>query len=126
MLKHLLLISLGAALGASSRYLLSRLLWNWPSFVSTFAVNIVGSLALGVWLGSRFGKTIESSSSSLSLQLFITVGFLGSFTTFSTFAKDIVNLASDSLFRSCILAMVQLVLGVFAFSLGAYTGRLLH
>ena len=54
----------------------------------TFAVNVIGSLALG-WLATIF---IDRSEISGALRLGIVVGFLGAFTTFSTFSYESVQL----------------------------------
>lgn len=84
-------IGLGAALGANARYLMS--LWlaeilgeRFP--FGTLAVNASGSLLLGflVAAGSHY------LALSPQLRLLVMVGFLGSFTTFSTFAVESVAL----------------------------------
>ena len=84
-------IGLGAVLGANARYFVS--LWlaaklgaEFP--YGTLAVNISGSLLLGflVAAGSHY------LALSPQLRLMMMVGFLGSFTTFSTFAVDSIAL----------------------------------
>jgi len=86
----LLVIAIGGALGAASRYLVS----GWVQQMATgffpwgtVVVNVSGSIALGfalVWL--------EGTVASARLREFVAIGFLGSFTTFSTFSYEAVSL----------------------------------
>ncbi|MHB2264723.1 fluoride efflux transporter CrcB [Aliihoeflea sp. PC F10.4] len=84
---HLLIVAAGGALGAGLRHLvnLAALRWFGPGFpLGTLTVNILGCLAMGVFvemLARRFGGSAE-------LRLFIATGFLGGFTTFSAFSLD--------------------------------------
>ena len=75
-----LLVALGAALGAPARLLVSR---RWPGRPGTLLVNVVGSLLIGVVAGR--------ADSTYAL---VAVGFCGSFTTFSTFAVEAVETVS--------------------------------
>ena len=80
------LIFVGGGLGAGSRFFLSNILNNLSIFgfaASTLLINIVGCLLIGFLMS-------EEILSSKSLQLFFGVGFLGSFTTFSTFTKEAI------------------------------------
>ena len=81
-----LLIFIGGGLGAGSRFFLSNLLGNSSIFgfaISTFIVNIIGCFLIGFFMA-------ENLEFSKSLQLFFVIGFLGSFTTFSTFTKEAI------------------------------------
>jgi len=86
-LTELLIISLGAIVGANARYLLSRLAVKHlgPVFpYSTLFINIVGSLIVGffvVW-------TTERVLADPRWRLLVVVGFCGSFTTFSSYAFE--------------------------------------
>ena len=88
---NILLVAVGGAVGASLRHLVNlgsvRLVG--PNFPwGTMAINIVGSLAMGLfagWLGRRSGASNE-------LRLFIATGILGGFTTFSAFSLDVAVL----------------------------------
>ncbi|WP_210404190.1 fluoride efflux transporter CrcB [Chroococcidiopsis sp. TS-821] len=80
-------ISLGAIPGALSRYYLMLYLvqrWgnNFP--YGTLAINLSGALLMGFFTTLFIEQVITSSK----LQLLITTGFLGSYTTFSTYALD--------------------------------------
>ena len=89
----LLVVASGGALGAVARYLAS----GWVQDVTggffpwgTFAVNATGSLLLGfsmVWL--------QSTAASPETRQFISIGFLGSFTTFSTFSFEAAAMLRD-------------------------------
>ena len=86
MLVNLALVALGGGIGAALRYLtylgVGRLAGGYPW--ATLTVNIVGSLLMGLLIGwlMRRGGTGEG------LRLFVGVGILGGFTTFSAFSLD--------------------------------------
>lgn len=89
---NLLSVMLGGALGAGARHLVGRaaLLLLGPAYpFGTLVVNIVGGLAMGLLAGSllRLGAQGEA------WRLFVGVGVLGGFTTFSSFALDTVVIA---------------------------------
>lgn len=89
---HLFLVMLGGALGAGARHLVGRavLAWLAPAFpIATMAINIAGGLLMGLLAGSlvRLGVAGEG------WRLFLGVGVLGGFTTFSSFSLETVTLA---------------------------------
>lgn len=75
-------IGLGGGIGALLRYGVMQILPQTPLPIDIFAINIVGSFAIAVIMTAvaEFGIPAER------LRLFLTVGVLGGFTTFSTFA----------------------------------------
>jgi CrcB protein len=84
---HLILVAVGGAIGASLRHLVNlgslRLLGTTYPW-GTMAINVAGSLAMGIFielLARRFNASNE-------LRLFIATGILGGFTTFSAFSLD--------------------------------------
>jgi CrcB protein len=114
----LLAVSLGGAAGAVSRYLttgwvqdLTGTFFPW----GTLTVNVCGSLALGfvlVWL--------QSTVSSPELRELIAIGFLGSFTTFSTFSYEALALVRDrEWWQAGGYTLGSVVLGLLAVALGA-------
>jgi fluoride exporter len=119
------LIAAGAALGANARYLV--LLWAAGRFglgypYGTFLVNISGSFVLGFLLAFTAGRLALSANTAL----FIGVGFLGSYTTFSTFAaENILLLQGDSYWYGITNIVGQNLLSLLAVALGLYLGRLL-
>ena len=87
----LLAIGIGGACGSISRFLVAREMGRrLGDFLpyGTLAVNVLGSLALG-WLATVFLDRPEINN---ALRLGIAVGFLGAFTTFSTFSLESVQL----------------------------------
>lgn len=89
-----LLISLGAILGANARYLVGvwavdRLGLGFP--YGTLLVNISGSFVLGFLIAALEGRLPISSD----LRFFLGVGFLGAFTTFSSFTVETLLLLRD-------------------------------
>ena len=86
-----LTIAIGGGLGSVARFVISRemenLLGSYLPY-GTLTVNVVGSLALG-WFATVF---IERPEISSAIRLGLTVGFLGAFTTFSTFSYESLQL----------------------------------
>jgi CrcB protein len=86
-----LLAAVGGALGALARWGLAEALphspadWPW----ATLLVNLLGCLLIGVLLAVLLARFPESPW----LRPFLAVGVLGGFTTYSTFAVDVVRLA---------------------------------
>tara|TARA_B100000287_G_C20107171_1_gene572825 strand:- start:115 stop:492 length:378 start_codon:yes stop_codon:yes gene_type:complete len=89
--RALLLVAVGGALGAIARYLSTSMLpieTHW----STLAINLTGSLLLGIIAGGLHGSGLISDE----LLLLLGTGILGAFTTMSTFSIDVMKLVDDS------------------------------
>lgn len=86
-------IALGGALGAPARYGVAQLIHVAPNSFpwATFWTNISGSFALGLILA----LLLERFPPSRYLRPFVATGFLGAYTTYSTFAVETVLLAKD-------------------------------
>jgi CrcB protein len=97
MLKLILAIGTGSFIGGVSRYLLSRFIQQhvWTSFpLGTLVVNLTGCFLIGLFYSiSDRGGLISSE-----LRMFLTVGFCGGFTTFSTFANENIAMLRDGNF----------------------------
>lgn len=88
---HILLVAIGGATGSVARYLtglaMTRLLG--PAFPwGTITVNIVGSFAIGI-LTELVARKLAAP---MEMRLLLVVGFLGGFTTFSSFSLDTLAL----------------------------------
>lgn len=114
----LLAVASGGAFGAVSRYLAS----GWVQELTggffpwgTFAVNVAGSLLLGfalIWL--------QGTVVSAEMRELVTIGFLGSFTTFSTFSYETVAMLRDGeWWRAGGYAAGSVALGLVAVVAGA-------
>lgn len=118
----ILYIAIGGALGAVARYGLTQasLRMFGPSFpVGTMSANVLGSFLMGLLAGYILTKT---SGVSESLRLFLGVGLLGGFTTFSAFSLDSFILLEKKAYGaffgyvggSVIIALAALALGLWA------------
>ena len=115
-----LAIAVGGSLGAVSRYWVSDTTYHWlgQNFpYGTLMVNLLGSLVmrfLWVLLLHRFEVSEE-------LRQGLLIGFLGSFTTFSAFALDVLHLTmGDEILK----AILYILLSVLLCILGAWAGLL--
>lgn len=103
----LLVIALGGGLGALSRYAVGVLLPIGAFPWATFAVNVLGCLLIGVLMV----LINEVWSVHRLLRPFIGVGFLGGFTTFSTYAVEFAELLRPGSVLLAGLYLVGTVLG---------------
>ena len=120
---HIILsIACGGAIGAVSRYILSSVVQNMTSNSFPYGMllcNILGSMILGI----LYDSLSKGSFFSENIKLFIQVGILGSFTTFSAFSlesflmfeKGDYNSAIIFILLSVILSIGGLVSGIFFF-----------
>lgn len=94
MIKNILLIGLGGGLGSIARYLCHR--WIGVNYLhsfpwGTFAVNITGCFAIGIF----WGLTFKSFDNNESWKLFLMTGLCGGFTTFSAFTIEGIGLLKE-------------------------------
>jgi len=118
---NILIVAFGGGLGAVCRYCLSKVLSEHGSNyipLGTITVNLVGSFLIGFLFEAFAVYEVRPAT-----RLFLTTGFLGGFTTFSTYALESVNLLRerqylrgflDIAFHD-VLGLVMVVLGVLAF-----------
>jgi CrcB protein len=91
-MQALILVGLGGAIGAVLRYLTGVAVgqfWRDPFPLATLLVNIGGSLAMGLLVG-WLARSLPAGQNEI--RLFVAVGVLGGFTTFSAFSLDVVTL----------------------------------
>lgn len=118
-------VAAGGALGAVARHATIKgamVLWgvNYP--YGTLAVNIGGSLLMGLMVGI-FAKMLPVND---AVRAFVAVGFLGSYTTFSTFSLDVVTLFQrGETFQVALYIMASVTLSVLALIGGLALARII-
>ncbi|WP_367898422.1 fluoride efflux transporter CrcB [Leptospira sp. WS58.C1] len=117
---NFLLVGLGGFFGSVCRYMISQTFPKDSGLfpISTFVVNILGSLLIGVFYGLAQGKISEE------VRLFATVGFCGGFTTFSAFAlENLKLLQSGSYFSFFAYIVLSTTICITAVFLGVYLSK---
>lgn len=119
MIRILLLIGSGSFLGGISRYLTSRYIQEHVLSVfpfGTFVVNILGCFLIGLF----FGISERAEVFSVETRMFLTVGFCGGFTTFSTFSNESLAMIRDgNILYVAFYAGGSVILGILATYLGS-------
>ena len=120
---NIVYIAAGGALGAVMRYLVST---GIHSFLGrgfpygTLTVNVLGSFMMGF----LFIYLLERSSLGPEWRALILIGFLGAFTTFSTFSIETLNLIeSGAMARAMANILVSVITCILATWLGVILGR---
>jgi CrcB protein len=112
---NILLVAIGGALGSVCRYLMSSAVLRWialPLPAGTFAVNIVGCLLFGAIAGAADGRVMLGQP----VRLFLLVGVLGGFTTFSSYVNESALLLREGqLLWGALNLAGQVVSGLAAF-----------
>ncbi|MBJ3784151.1 fluoride efflux transporter CrcB [Devosia sediminis] len=91
-MQALVLVGLGGAIGSMARYGMSVLIgrfWSGSFPLATLLVNITGSMAMGLLIGFLV-RTLPASGPDI--RLFVGIGVLGGFTTFSSFSLDTISM----------------------------------
>lgn len=123
-MSNFLLVFLGGGLGATARYATS--LWSARVLGTgfpwgTLVVNLVGCFLIGV----LFAAAEKTDLFSHSVRLFLGVGFLGGFTTFSSFGLDTIEAARSGDYAVMALNMLaNNIGGILLCGLGILTMRL--
>lgn len=114
-----LLVAVGGALGVLARYGLSRLTLHTEALVwSTVGINIVGSFLLGLLVAEHwFDRDLREA---------IGVGFIGGFTTFSTFSVQVVlEIDAGRAGKALAYLVISVAGGIVAATAGYLLGRTL-
>lgn len=117
-------VAVGGATGAVCRHAMEVWLgpvgvdqWPWPIFI----VNMIGCLVVGLLIGRFTRQRRFGNDPPQWLRLLLITGFLGGFTTFSTYIWEVVGLADEAgrlilamgyLFASVVAGMVLVVIGL--------------
>ncbi|QIO04802.1 fluoride efflux transporter CrcB [Acinetobacter shaoyimingii] len=118
-----LLVACGGAIGASLRYGAGLIITKPQSLFpwTTWSVNLFGCLLAGIF----FAFTLRYPSLQNEARLFLMVGILGGFTTFSSFGLETFQLIRQGqLSIAMVYALSSLVLGVVILALGFYLTQL--
>ena len=118
---NIILVATGGATGAILRFILtnfSKTLFT-SSIYGTFTVNILGCFLIGYLITSDFSKNINENF----VKFFLIIGLLGSFTTFSAFSFEMVNLIYS---RKIFIAFIYISISIFVCILFTYLGMLIN
>ena len=123
MITQILAIAMGGSIGAVLRFLVANSIYGWLGREfphGTLFINVSGSFLMGllsVMMLQRFPLALEYRAGIL-------VGFLGAYTTFSTFALETLNLFEQgSLLKAGLNIFLSVVLCLVAVWIGAILGR---
>ena len=111
-------VALGAGLGAFVRYLMTQVLKSRTRVFpwATFIINITGALLLGF---------LHSKITSSHILLLLGTGFLGGYTTFSTFQVELVTLVNNRKQKMMLIYLsLTVICGILAAYCGSWLGKL--
>ena len=110
-------VALGGALGASLRFISSSF-FNlfYPNLpIGTFFINVLGSFIVGLLI-----NTLEMRNySEIFIKYFLIIGVLGSYTTFSAFSYEVIELYNN---KKLLLSIIYILASVFSCIVAAYAG----
>lgn len=114
-----LLVAVAGAAGATARYGIGLAVGVRTFPIATLGINVVGSFVLGLVLTvGAAGRLSEQNTTALA------VGFLGAFTTYSTFSWETFTLGrTDRLATAILYVALSLAMGVAAAAAGYRLGR---
>ena len=118
---NLILVAAGGALGSVLRYLLTNICKTFfvSSIYGTISVNIIGSFLIGYLITSDFGYNLSENF----IKFFLIIGLLGSFTTFSAFSFEVLELINSKKYVS---SFTYIFISIFMCVIFAYLGTLLN
>jgi CrcB protein len=120
-MQNYIIVFFGAGIGGILRYWLSSFVYkflptNFP--YGTLTINFIGSFIIGFVIFGLYDKELISQN----MRLFLTIGFCGGFTTFSTFSFETFNLIKNSEF---LFASLNIFLSVLLCLAGTYLAYIL-
>lgn len=124
MIRNLLFVGIGGAVGSIMRYLISVYINRNPNTLfpwATFTANMIGCLLIGTFF-QLFEKYIFQQP---ELRLLLITGFCGGLTTFSTFSAEGISLMQAGHYTTAVLYIAcSIVAGLGMLLLGMYAVRL--
>ncbi len=123
-MRNYLLVFLGGGLGAALRYWLSGVVPNWTGSdfpYGILSVNLIGCFFIGLLMTSMEERFLINPS----LRIFLTIGILGGFTTFSTFSYETFAMMRDNeIFKAMLYIVSSVVLCLGGTYVGSLIGKL--
>ena len=118
---NIILVAAGGATGAVLRFALTNFTKSFftSAIYGTITVNILGSFLIGYLITLDNGKNLSEDF----IKFFLIIGVLGSFTTFSAFSYEVINLI---LSKKLIFSFIYISISVFVCILSAYLGMLIN
>lgn len=124
MIKSILIVGAGGFLGSIARFLFTHFIYRWlaPAFpLGTLTVNLLGSFLIGLIFGF-FARGILQGE---GWQLFLIIGILGGFTTFSAFSMELMLMLREGQITPAILyAAGSLIIGLLFCIAGFFLARM--
>lgn len=120
---RVVVVAVGGALGALARYFLQGWILDrtGPSVIALFVINVSGAFALGLVLT----LAVERNLMSPDVRLMLATGFLGAYTTFSSWMFESVQLVQvGEIMRAAVNVIGSAIVGLIAVYLGIVVGRL--
>ena len=118
---NIIFVATGGAAGAILRFILtnfSKTLFT-SSIYGTLTVNILGCFLIGYLISSDFSKNLNENF----IKFFLIIGLLGSFTTFSAFSYEVVNLITN---KKIFISFIYICISIFVCILFTYLGMLIN
>ena len=122
---HWFAVAIGGALGSIARYALSTYIFDISSHkfpYATLTVNVLGTFVMGI----LFVVIVERAAMPAEMRSLLMIGFVGAFTTFSTFSLDALGLWQNGhIFMSLVYMLATIILCLIAISSAIWLTRLL-
>ncbi len=123
-MSEILFVSIGAILGANSRFRIHNKLakLNLNKYSLILIINTFASFSLGLFLS--LVEQFRAFNYYYQLVLFFSIGFSGSLSTFSSFIYDLFDLCLQlKFFRALKLFFISVSIGIIAFAFGFFLGN---
>ena len=123
-MSEILFVSIGAILGANSRFRIHNKLakLNLNKYSLILIINTFATFSLGLFLSLL--EQFRDFTYYYQLVLFFSIGFFGSLSTFSSFIYDVFDLCLQlKFFRALKLFFISVSVGIIAFAFGFFLGN---